>query len=351
MLAKSDVSEMIHLAGLLEDTQNRKEFFEVLCHGFDNLLNIALGAFIPYDRAKESFCLEGYLLHNVSTAHYMEYVTYYSTNDFLNTSGWTLKGPSMVVVAHDFPEAHQGSALMVDFLLGRLGTSYAIAIRIVTQGDFMGFMVFHRSKDRTNFENRERTIVEIMAEEIASIFHRREFFGESDPLADPEAGFLVVGAQGEILCSNPLGRQAVQDLPPSRVRSLGVGRGPTFVRSGGWAFRVRNFPLKAESNLYLETRMSGGIGQDARILLFEPVLPKGADLLRLDASDLTPKQQEVTLRVLRGFTNREIADDLGIAEQTVKVHIHAIFDRLGFRNRSELTAYFTQPASSVKPAH
>ena len=347
MLAKSDVSEMIHLLGLLEETQNRKDFFDVLCHGFENLLNIALGAFIPYDRAKESFCIEGHLLHNIFSAHFMNYVTHYSTLDFVNTSGWTMKGPSLVAVAHDFPEAYQESEMMVDFVRGQLGTAYAIAIRIVTQGDLMGFMTFHRTKERNNFENRERTIVETLAESIATMFHHREFFEGSDPLSDPDTGFLVVGANGEILCSNPMGQQAIQEIPPYRLRTLGVRQGPTFVRSRGMAFRVRNFPMRSESSTSLEVKIKGQSRQEARILLFEPLFKKDTNLAGLDVSDLTPKQREVTLRVLRGLTNREIAEEFGIAEQTVKVHLNGIFDRLGFRNRSDLTAHFTKPAPPV----
>ena len=348
MLAKSDVSEMIHLLGLLDETEDRKEFFEVLCHGFENLLNIKTGAFIPYDRSKESFCIEGHLLHNVSTAHYLDYVTYYYSVDHGKMSGWTLKGPSFVKVLPDkFSEGYEESEFTVDFLMGRLSVFYAMGIRIATQGDFMGFMPFHRTKDQKNFDDRDCTMVEIMANSIASMFHRREFFGGSDPLTDSETGFLVIGAQGEILFSNPLGRQAVQDCPSSRLRTLGMRRGPTFVRSRSQVFRVRTFPLKAKSSQCLETRLSGRLRQEARILLFEPLFKKDTDFGGFGASDLTPKQREVTLRVLRGLTNREIAEDLGIAEQTVKVHMHGIFDRLGLRNRSELTARFTKSAASA----
>ncbi len=350
MLAKSDVSEMINLLGLLGETQDRKDFFDVLYYGFENLLNVALGAFIPYDRTNESFCSEGHLLHNIFPAHFMDYVTHYSTLDFVNTSGWTMKGPSLVAVAHDFPEAFQESEMMVDFVHGRLGTAFAIGIRIVTQGDYLGFMTFHRTKERNNFEARERAIVETMSESIATMFHHREFFQGANPLTDPETGFLVVGANGEILCSNSLGLQAVQEVPPNRLRRLGVRQGPTFVRSRGMSFRARNFPMKAEVSQCLETRLKRKSRQEARILLFEPLFKKETDLKVLGESDLTPKQREVTLRVLRGLTNWEIAENMGIAEQTVKVHLNGIFDRLGLRNRSELTAHFANPAPPLNKA-
>jgi two-component system nitrate/nitrite response regulator NarP len=34
--------------------------------------------------------------------------------------------------------------------------------------------------------------------------------------------------------------------------------------------------------------------------------------------------------------NREIAEELGVTEGTVKVYLHALFDKLGVDNRTEL---------------
>ncbi len=53
---------------------------------------------------------------------------------------------------------------------------------------------------------------------------------------------------------------------------------------------------------------------------------------------LTPRQEEVTLLVVRGLSNREVAEQLFIAEQTVKDHLRDVFEKVGVRRRSELTA-------------
>jgi DNA-binding NarL/FixJ family response regulator len=53
----------------------------------------------------------------------------------------------------------------------------------------------------------------------------------------------------------------------------------------------------------------------------------------LDA--LTPQQFRVLERVAQGRLNKQIADELGIQERTVKAHMSAIFEKLGVRNRTQ----------------
>jgi len=51
---------------------------------------------------------------------------------------------------------------------------------------------------------------------------------------------------------------------------------------------------------------------------------------------LSPRERAIALLVRRGLRNREIAEELGLTEGTVKVHLHKIFEKLGFRSRTEL---------------
>lgn len=50
---------------------------------------------------------------------------------------------------------------------------------------------------------------------------------------------------------------------------------------------------------------------------------------------LTPQQFRVLERVAEGRLNKQIADDLGVQERTVKAHLTTIFDKLGVRNRTQ----------------
>lgn len=63
-------------------------------------------------------------------------------------------------------------------------------------------------------------------------------------------------------------------------------------------------------------------------------------LRRRTVPTLTARQREVAALVADGLTNREIAARLSIAERSAESHVERIRDRLGFRSRAQLAAWF-----------
>ncbi|GAO77595.1 MULTISPECIES: response regulator transcription factor [unclassified Sphingopyxis] len=51
---------------------------------------------------------------------------------------------------------------------------------------------------------------------------------------------------------------------------------------------------------------------------------------------LSGRERAVASLARRGLRNKEIADELGLTEGTVKVHLHKVFDKLNIRGRTEL---------------
>ncbi|WP_437319761.1 response regulator transcription factor [Sorangium sp. So ce385] len=58
--------------------------------------------------------------------------------------------------------------------------------------------------------------------------------------------------------------------------------------------------------------------------------------LRTRFEALTPREREVCLRVAQGLLNKQIADELGAAEKTIKVHRGRVMEKLGVETVAEL---------------
>jgi two-component system, NarL family, nitrate/nitrite response regulator NarL len=59
-------------------------------------------------------------------------------------------------------------------------------------------------------------------------------------------------------------------------------------------------------------------------------------------NSLSERQREIISLIVDGLTNREIASTLIITENTVKVHLRNILDKLDLRNRQQLAAVAVQ---------
>src|SRR5215469_2497832 len=56
---------------------------------------------------------------------------------------------------------------------------------------------------------------------------------------------------------------------------------------------------------------------------------------------LSPREEQVVLHLGEGLTNREIAAQMQLTENTIKNYVFRIFEKLGFSNRVEVVLYAT----------
>jgi DNA-binding NarL/FixJ family response regulator len=61
------------------------------------------------------------------------------------------------------------------------------------------------------------------------------------------------------------------------------------------------------------------------------------------------REKQVLALVARGYQNREIANELFLAESTVKSHLGTSFAKLGVRSRKEAAAVLLDPAEGLRP--
>lgn len=70
-------------------------------------------------------------------------------------------------------------------------------------------------------------------------------------------------------------------------------------------------------------------------------ISKGIDRSK-DAISVTPRELDVLLLLAQGLQNKEIADNLSIAERTVKFHVGSILSKMGAGNRTEAVTIAVQ---------
>ena len=88
--------------------------------------------------------------------------------------------------------------------------------------------------------------------------------------------------------------------------------------------------------------------------IFRPISQAGARLddatpvppskmsVRPDEIGLTERQGQVLALMVRGLSNRDIADQLGLSEGTVKIHATAVFKTLGVNSRTQALVAVTR---------
>ena len=73
--------------------------------------------------------------------------------------------------------------------------------------------------------------------------------------------------------------------------------------------------------------------------------PKDDPLL----SKLSPQEREIVHHIAEGKTNKEIADEMFLAEKTVKNYVSNLLAKLGMSRRSEAAAYVARVEAEAKP--
>lgn len=56
---------------------------------------------------------------------------------------------------------------------------------------------------------------------------------------------------------------------------------------------------------------------------------------RIPLSELTPREMEILTLIVRGKSNKQIADSLNITEGTVKLHVNKILDKMAVEDRTQ----------------
>ena len=143
-------------------------------------------------------------------------------------------------------------------------------------------------------------------------------------------------------------RRLLPQHPDLRFLALSVSDAPedviTVIRSGARGYVTKSISgtelteavdRVAEGDAVFSPRLAGFVLDS-----FRDAAPP-SDHPELD--QLTPREKEVLRLIARGYTYREVADELVLGVRTVETHVSAVLRKLQLSNRNQLTRWATDP--------
>jgi two-component system, NarL family, nitrate/nitrite response regulator NarL len=115
------------------------------------------------------------------------------------------------------------------------------------------------------------------------------------------------------------------------VRAMRLGARGVVLKQSASDLLLKSIRQVHDGEIWLDNRMTAEV-----IDAFKKSAESGQ---RREKPLLSDREKEVVQLVAQGFRNREIGEKLFISEQTVKNHLHNIFDKLGVSDRLELALY------------
>lgn len=125
----------------------------------------------------------------------------------------------------------------------------------------------------------------------------------------------------------------IEQLPPDQFLAyLTAGARGFMARREAGTGLVRAIRAVAAGEIWAERKMTARVVEQLSALL-----PRFEIVKNPLFSVLTPAERSIAERVAKGHSNKEVADELGVSEKTVKNHLTTVFQKLHCRNRTGLT--------------
>jgi two-component system, NarL family, response regulator DegU len=152
---------------------------------------------------------------------------------------------------------------------------------------------------------------------------------------------VVSGIDGDILLLDlQMDRWMMEDIPQlSRLINVIVLTASESAENGVRALRLGAKGV-VQKRFAIETLMMA-VKSVANGMVWMPPTVQ-TEFARQESSsgkELTPRECEIVRYVASGMRNIEVGERLSITESTVKTHLNNIFQKLGLRDRLELTHY------------
>jgi DNA-binding CsgD family transcriptional regulator len=325
-LSARDLRKIIEIIDVIHSVPDNTAMFRAVCEKLQKHIGFYSGVFSYIDPKTGRFLISGCESFNNSQGVLILYLARYFQQDPFVTSGFFLGNKFNIAARHmDLVPKNNiiKSEFACDFLLPMANVFFALAATLASQGDMVARIGFHRQRREGDFSDRDKEIVNILLPHMAKAIHNRNLMNRVD-LSNEPGGVIAIGEDGKPFYMNEAARQLLKGVPAESIPDPGMRTAPVFFRSKSGTYRVRTLPLSGN--------------RKGKVILLERYPPEHRLQPKLADSGLSRREKEIAVLAVQGYSNREIAERSFICEQTVKDHLHAIFEKFEIRSRGELTA-------------
>ena len=238
------------------------------------------------------------------------------------------------------------------------GLGDELRVALLADGTCWGLLCLHRAQARAGFDAADATRLDALAPHIAGALRRALITEQAtaEPAGDGP-GVALLNPDGTVQSCTPAAARwlaelaeldqprsprlatvvesVVERLTSTRDSELGVAQARVLAPSGKW--------LTVHAS-----RLDDAMASVAVVI--EPTSPMALAPLVVAAYGLTPRESEVTRRLLTGLARKTIASELRISQHTVNDHVKAIFDKTGVSSAGELRAQVFRQGAGPRPS-
>ena len=321
-LRARDHKELLSLIDIAYSIQNRAVMFQALCERLEKWIGISSAVWLPIDAQTRQYVFQDHIRFHAPIQPGLLWALYYAPLHPLAQSHHLQRDMEVFKITDAISPSRLAETEYGKDFQPLIPLFYEMPANLRCQGEPIATLSLHRKRRDGDFTERHRTLLAFLLPHLARAVHScylRKALIEVD-----DNGVLVLGPNGEIRLMNDAARRALNGRSVQSIPQPSLSAKPTLFHTENGIYRVSSTPVHH--------------GSSEQMILLEPQPSQRTIAPLLEHWGLTKRQQEITGLVLQGLSNREIADRLFITEQTVKDHLHDVFEHLKIKRRSELTA-------------
>lgn len=123
------------------------------------------------------------------------------------------------------------------------------------------------------------------------------------------------------------------------VEAMKLGCAGILMKSSGTSLIAKSIRKVHEGEIWLDANTTAAVIRQFAAPMESPAAAPMNGKGPRDRAQLSQREREIIVLIAQGYKNKEIAEKMFITEQTVKNHLHNVFDKLGVSDRLELALY------------